>query len=62
MKKQSRKISLRKVVISKINPNDIHNIKGGSSIPTDSVNGETKHLSYTDDPDLTFGDCDSNGH
>ncbi|MFK7747032.1 MAG: hypothetical protein AB8B65_01445 [Kordia sp.] len=35
MKKQSRKISLKKVVISKINLLDMHNIKGGSSVPTD---------------------------
>lgn len=62
MKKQSRKISLRKVVISRINPKDMYNINGGSSIPTDSVNGEKKHLSDTDDPDLTFNSCDSNGH
>jgi hypothetical protein len=62
MKKQSKKISLRKVVISKINSKDINNIRGGSSIPTDSVNGDRDHLSNTDDPDLTFNDCDSNPH
>ncbi|MFK7747031.1 MAG: class I lanthipeptide [Kordia sp.] len=62
MKKQSRKISLRKVVISKINLLDMHNIKGGSSVPTDSVNGETKHLSDPGDPDLTHDNCDSNGY
>ena len=61
MKKQSRKISLRKVVISKINPKDIYNINGGSSVPTDSVNGETHRLSDPGDPDLTHDNCDSNG-
>jgi len=62
MKRQSKKMNLRKVVISKINVQDLNNIKGGSSIPTDSVNGERKHLSDTDDPNLTFDNCDSSPH
>ena len=55
-------MSLRKVVISKINRIDAHNIKGGSSVPTDSENPGHTELSDTADPDLTFGHCDSNGY
>jgi len=61
MKNRSNRISLKKVVIAKINIENMHNIKGGSSVPTDSVNGETNYLSDPNDPDLTHNNCDSNG-
>lgn len=35
MKKTATKISLKKMLIAKINLEVMHNIKGGSSIPTD---------------------------
>ncbi|WP_420570781.1 class I lanthipeptide [Kordia sp.] len=59
MKKQLSKISLRKVIVSKMNTRTMYNIKGGSSIPTDSVNGDKEDLGDTDDPNLTYGNCDS---
>ena len=62
MKRQSRKMNLRKVVISKMNRLDAHKIKGGSSVPTDSVHSGESHLTDTGDPDLTYDQCDSNGH
>ncbi len=36
MKKQiERKMTLKKLVIAKINPNVLHNIKGGDCLPTE---------------------------
>ncbi|MCH2192609.1 hypothetical protein [Kordia sp.] len=55
MKKQSRKISLKKVIISRINPIDMYHIKGGSSIPTDTEHGETDQDLGATGEDATHG-------
>lgn len=62
MKKQSRKISLRKEVISKMNTLDMYNIKGGSSIPTDTEHGETDQDLGATGVDATFGNACTESH
>lgn len=60
MKVKTAKMNLKKMTIVNLNNITINALRGGSSIPTDSVNGETDFLGESDQ--ATFQNyCDSHG-
>jgi len=61
MKKKVTKINLKKTTIVNLNGIMINAIRGGSSIPTDSVIGETEYIGESDNITFVAVSCDSHG-
>ncbi len=50
-KRKVKKLSLEKLTIARIDPNAIHSIHGGSSIPTSVQVCPSRYESICEDPD-----------
>lgn len=61
MKTKTTKMNLKKATIVNLNRLRVNAIRGGSSIPTDSVRGESEHIGETDNVSFVEVSCDSHG-
>ena len=61
MKTKNTKMNFKKMTIVHLNNLNVHAIRGGSSIPTDSERGETEYIGETDNITFVEVSCDSHG-